>query len=439
MQGKDEAPPGLDMRAQQQRRSPHGGGGGASFNSNKASAGSSTTLNDRAGRQRIFQGSPPRHNSTFQEDSDSISMSSDDEDLSVQEGDYHNANSSSPAAATNGRSETQTLHNSSSSGPRNSEPRATIRGQQHDAESSRMPGFSFQTNNNPPPTTPSAKRKRPVFQDDSDDEFGGADLADPDTERQLATIADESARKQRQLQTQGLARSLMQQPQLVGAGAGIEFEHNGGLPTPRTNRNSLRIADEERELRSIKRQRTVQEVDQKDGGGGIIGDIATPTPYRKTDALALPSEPQTPSSRFAQSINHQREAAALSPQPPTGDANSLSTPGTISKPSDYPKIKDEVMAILNVQPISEATRHSIQKVLTQHERRVQGLIRGRDATRAKLQARDAQVAALQARVAHLENGRKVDQGNLKKLREASELLMTLSQQDEEVAPGELVA
>lgn len=457
VQGKHEAPPGLDMRAQQQRRSPHGGGGG-NFNSNNAPASASTAPNTCGGRQRVFKGVLPRHCSTLQEDSDSISMSSDDEDSMLQNRGRNDASSGS-AVATNGGSETQTLRNSSSFGSRTSGTGATTGGQQLDTlEPSRMPGFSFQANrSNNPPTTPSAKRKRSVFQEDSEDEFGGADLADSDTERQLAAIADESARKQRQLQTQGSARSLLQQPQLVGAGAGTHVERNGGLPTPRTNRNSLRIVEEESERRNAKRQRTVDfaplpgEDDDDDnvpGGGALVGNFLTPTPYRKTDALAPTSEHQSPSSHFAQSANQQQAAAATpSPQTPAGNTGRLSTPGSTSKLLDYPKVKDEVMAKLSGQRISETTRHIIEDVLMQHERRVQGLVRGRDitrtelqatrielqATRTELQARDAQIASLQARVVHLENGRKLDQGNLKKLREASEFLRTLSQPEEEAS------
>lgn len=429
-----------------------------------------TTKPAAPARQRVFKGLPLRNSASQDSDSDSISISGDDNDNNNEQGSMaqdHDLDRANGRRIGSGASESQTLHNSSSSGSKGSGSRAVRverpQGGIRDAESDflfrQQPPTTTIANTNHPPTTPSAKRKRPVFQQDSDDEFGGAELDDSDTERQLVAMTDGStSRKQRQLQTQGLARSI-----LFGSGAGAgaggtaattttsstannNVELNGGLPTPRTNRNSLRIMDEERDRRGAKRQRTVgfaalpreeerrggveEEDDDDDDQGGRGGAITTPTPYRKTDALApTPSDPRTPSSRFAQSSPQQRAAAAPSPQTP-GSSTLVSTITTTTppnKPSDYPKISDEIMSMLVGQPISENKRRTIEAALVSHEQRVKGVARGRDVLRTTLQDREARIAELQAQVTNLENALKMDRANLLGV---SKALQRLSEQED---------
>lgn len=366
VQGKDEAPPGLDLHAHRKvtgktaSNTSSGGGGGG---------GGATASTSRAG-QRVFTGLPPPANSSSPDDSDAISIDSGDE--KKQEADIK----------------------------------------------------SRDTRN---PTTPRAKLKR-VFAlgNSTSDEFDSDGLNDPDTQSQLIAMTDQSARKERQRQTQGLARSLFSTKQEDGLGGGAA--DNGGLPTPSTrSRNSLFVATEERQR---KRQRLMGErhhgsrtrqLGAEDGGDDkdakdVIGDISTPTPYRKTDALAPPpSEPITPSTRFT--------------------VPALTTPGSATattsiEPRDYPKIADKIMSMLTSQIIPETTRRNIESALTQHEKLVKGVARGRNLTRAKLQECEMRVAELQERVVDLENARKMDRANWAKEASKAVLLQFGSQEDD---------
>ncbi|KAG8164574.1 hypothetical protein KVR01_004849 [Diaporthe batatas] len=245
------------------------------------------------------------------------------------------------------------------------------------------------------PVTPTAKRKRSVFPDDSDDEFGGDDLEDSDTERQLAAITDESARKQQR------TKDAYATP--AGGGGG----QNGLLPTPVSRRPGLLVGSEERE-RSAKRQRQgggrEEEGDDDDETrpypGQVSRDPETPTPYRKTDALTnTTTTPET-----------ARKAAA----------------STTAAAEDFPKIADEVMSMLSAQPVSESTKRTLRAAMERHEARVRGIVRGRDAARAGIAERDIRIAELQARIVALENGRKMDKMRLKEL---SSGLLKLSQEE----------
>jgi hypothetical protein len=248
----------------------------------------------------------------------------------------------------------QTLHGSSSSKSPSSNSRS------RPGEQAPRPGRAAD------PVTPAAKRKRSVFLDDdsNDDLFGGDDLYDSETERQLAAITDESARKQQRTRDAYDNTS----------------KAHGGLPTPTSRRPGLLIGHDERE-RSAKRQR---QADSPSGLGEqtVWGNPETPTPYRKTDALvAGGAKITTPETA--------RETAA----PVAAE--------------DFPRIADEVMEMIYQQPVSESTKRTLRLAMERHEARVRGVVRGRDAARAIIAERDARIATLQERVVALENSRNV--------------------------------
>lgn len=325
-------------------------------------------------QQRTFTGVFPAK--TGAESSGSLSQDSDFLDYSANEDDTQQARVGSGISS-------QTMRNNSFG----SKGLATA----HDS----MSDLTLQH----PPRTPSAKRKRGGFLVDSDEEFGGDDLDDSDMERELTAAADESVRKV-----------------LFKTSAAERMVDYNGLPTPstRTNRKCLLTAAEDGE-RSNKRLRfaapgSIPDEDESQSqsqslpaGQGhtlYIGDVGTPTPYRKTDALVAlpPAAPATPST-----------------------ARLLATPA-VTTPSDYPRVTDEVMALLADQP--EATRRSVLQVLERHELRVKGVAKGRDAARAALVARDGRIAELQARVVGLENAKRMDR---ERLRELSGGLMSLTE------------
>lgn len=253
------------------------------------------------------------------------------------------------------------------------------------------------------PVTPTAKRKRSIFLEDSDEEFGGDDLNDSETERQLAAITDESARKQQR------TRDAYETP-TAHSGVG-----HIGLPTPVSRRPGLLIGHDERE-RSAKRQRQAgssptrgvgdaddDETQSQSGPGNVPRDPETPTPYRKTDALAGPKTTTTAAAA----------AKAAGNTAPAAD--------------DYPKISEEVLSMLAHQPVSESTKRTLKAAMERHEMRVRGVVRGREAARAGIAERDARIGELQDRVVALENGRRMDR---ERLRELSSGLLKLSQEED---------
>ncbi|ROW14859.1 hypothetical protein VPNG_03793 [Cytospora leucostoma] len=281
------------------------------------------------------------------------------------------------------------------------------------------------------PATPTAKRKRDVFlEDDNDDgdEFGDDDLDDLETERQLAKITDESARKQQR------TKNVYETPsarRMVDVDDDNAIRNDLGLPTPVSRRPGLLVASEERE-RSAKRQRHVDftslssslpahEVDDDDEGetqsqpGGAVGDPTTPTPYRKTDALAAAAAPTTPSVGT----------------PAVGTAAAAVGRSPAADNVDYPRIAEEVLSLLSGQPVSESTKRTLRAAMERHEMRVKGVARGREAARAGIAERDERIADLQARVASLENGRRMDRETLGELRAFGERLTRLLAAQEE--------
>lgn len=143
-----------------------------------------------------------------------------------------------------------------------------------------------------------------------------------------------------------------------------------------------------------------------------MGDPTTPTPYRKTDALAAAVAPTTPSAGTP-------AAAGAAGRPPAADD------------VDYPRIAEEVLSLLAGQPVSESTKRTLRAAMDRHEMRVKGVARGREAARAGVAERDERIAGLQARVASLENGRRMDREMLGELRAFGERLARLLAAQEE--------
>lgn len=327
-------------------------------------------------QQRIFRGLPPR--SSMSQDSDGLSFDTDDDaDGPVTCGagsnnKYHGTISSS-----------QTMRNSGGSKV------SGVSGVTAD----RMPGFTFQQQQQQSPATPSAgksnnsKRKRAVFDDSDDGLLGDSDFDDPDTEQQLAALADASA-----------PRAMPQTPS-AGRGGGAM------MPTP-VSRNSLLIAAEDSKgtkgAKSAKRARhsslLVDEDDEDDKLFASQGRLLFPTPGLKTRA-------------------------------PGSGSLGLGSAGAPSPPPhvQHPEIADEVMGLLAREPISETARAQVRAAMDRHELRVLGVARGRDAARAALQARDERIAELQASVVALNNARRFERAQLA---EVSQGLIRLSQQDE---------
>lgn len=335
-------------------------------------------------RQRIFRGLPQP---------DSLSMDSDEDD------------------------DSQDLSLFGGEGGRN-QPNGTTRAGA--AAVAAASSFTFQHQQ---PTTPSTKkppnkRKRGGFLEDSDEEdlFGDSDLDDPDTERQLAALTAAATAAASGGPSVKRARFADDVPAVLD-----EDNDEDDEPTPR---------DPGRLLFPPKAQAR--------GLGGGVGDVmgttttaatgttTTPTTNRKTDAF----RPITPSTTTTTTTTRSTSASTGTniPTTTTMPTTPATTPASASAAIDHPLIADEVMALLARQPLSADARTGVRLALERHERQVRGLARGRAAARAALEGRERRVAELQARVVALENARRMDRA---RLREVSEGLVRMSQEDEE--------
>lgn len=205
-----------------------------------------------------------------------------------------------------------------------------------------MPGPSTKA---PATATPSSKRKRDAVEDP--DSFSDMDS---DEERQLAALADNSARK---AAGQGKAPAT--------PATGRTLDPVSGIPTPSVSRTLFPGAES-----SSKRQKTVSFEDASAGG------ISTPASKR-------------------------------------ADAPAAGTPASGSGDED---INEEVMRLLRAKNLDAATLTSVEGLLAKAARRTRGLAMGRDSTRAMLRDKDGKIAQLQGRVAALETKDKMHQSQI---------------------------
>lgn len=88
------------------------------------------------------------------------------------------------------------------------------------------------------------------------------------------------------------------------------------------------------------------------------------------------------------------------------DFGSVATTGA-SGPADY-DITEEVLQLLEGQPIEDETITNLRQLLNRYALKNSGIEKGRDVTRLALKARDAKIEDLQQQVATLESKREMD-------------------------------
>lgn len=168
---------------------------------------------------------------------------------------------------------------------------------------------------------------------------------------------------------------------------------------------------------------------------------AGPSISRTTSDVAskLPQLPETPSKTPTAGASHAKSAttpdghtlqadsvAATTPSPPTRHKDALSDPGD----SAATLTKDALAALSSVD-IPPDILSKLRGILSKHDLKTQGIIKGRDISRLALKAKDAKIkeletkvvghenakiAELQARIASLEAEREVDKAVIRQLR-----------------------
>jgi len=178
------------------------------------------------------------------------------------------------------------------------------------------------------------------------------------------------------------------------------------------------------------------------------GVYATPaTTVEKTRTLPWLQEsnnasdsPATPSALLRHQTNHldspsKQATKTLPPIPehtypptPTLQASTRNTQPDISSaqgrykdafsnPADSASsLVTEALAALSGTAVSEDVLTTLRAILSKHDLKSQGVVKGRDISRLALKAKEAKIAELQARVASLEAERELDRGVIRSLR-----------------------
>ena len=154
---------------------------------------------------------------------------------------------------------------------------------------------------------------------------------------------------------------------------------------------------------------------------GVYATPATTTSKRRLPWLEQPTTPaitltndhlDTPSISVSTTSTLAEDLGETTPRP--GDPPALSiTAATPSPPSRYTNallnpadsastLTSEALATLSSTSISANALSDLRSVLSRHDLRMQGVVRGRDITRLALKAKDAKIAELQMRIERLE-------------------------------------
>ncbi|EMC93250.1 hypothetical protein BAUCODRAFT_36923 [Baudoinia panamericana UAMH 10762] len=130
-------------------------------------------------------------------------------------------------------------------------------------------------------------------------------------------------------------------------------------------------------------------------------NIHLATPSKRTSTVSSTADPsvQTPkaSSAFASS------AVVEAHSPPTRFKDGLHDPADSES-----SLTNEALAALAPATLPNGIRDAVRSVLSKHDLKMQGIIRGRDISRLAIKAKDAKIAELGARIAGLDNAKVVE-------------------------------
>lgn len=88
-----------------------------------------------------------------------------------------------------------------------------------------------------------------------------------------------------------------------------------------------------------------------------------------------------------------------------------------SNPADgASSLTNEALASLSSTPVPAEVLDTLRGILSKHDLKSQGVVKGRDISRLALKAKEAKIVELQARIASLEAEREVDRGVIRSLR-----------------------
>jgi hypothetical protein len=211
--------------------------------------------------------------------------------------------------------------------------------------------------------------------------------------------------------------------------AGLDGEDDDFFSWPLTGH-------EEQELVKAADSATEPETPHKAKKTGVYATPAT-TGKRKLPWLEQPTTPATTSKTVADYFTSpSKRLGTTSPLTETHSNDSVETPrvqktvATARTSSPPTRHKDalvnpadggatltaEALAALSTTDIPPDVISKLRSILSKHDLKTQGILKGRDISRLALKAKDAKIAELQAKIASLEADREVDKGVIRQLK-----------------------
>ena len=203
---------------------------------------------------------------------------------------------------------------------------------------------------------------------------------------------------------------------------------------PETPRKAAKTGIYATPATTVEKKRTIPWLQQSDDAT-FTPTTPTAAPTRQADYLDSPSKPSTralpPIEEQAYGPTPTLQASTpgtqpKSPSPSTRHRDALANPADSSS-----SLTSEALAALDAITIPPNVLGNLRSILSKHDLKTQGVVKGRDISRLALKAKEAKIVELQARIASLEADREVDRGVIRGLRwEAENHVSGMATKDE---------
>jgi hypothetical protein len=189
------------------------------------------------------------------------------------------------------------------------------------------------------------------------------------------------------------------------------------MPPPETPRKATKTGVYATPATTVQKKRTLPWLQDKAESATAP---RTPSMFSNQQLLDSPSKPPTKalppipllaSGRTPTLQASTHEPQAKSPSPPNRYRDALANPADSSS-----SLTNEALATLAGTSIPPSVLSNLRGILSKHDLKTQGIVKGRDISRLALKAKEAKIVELQARIASLEAEKEVDRSVIRGLR-----------------------
>lgn len=190
-------------------------------------------------------------------------------------------------------------------------------------------------------------------------------------------------------------------------------------PPPETPRKAAKTGVYATPATTVEKKRTLPWLqDEMDDSSVLTTPSVLPCHQRdylespsKQSAINLPPIPEQPypPTPTLQAMTRNTQAKSSSTQGRYTDA--------LLNPADSTSsLTNEALTALSGTSVTDEVLTALRRILSKHDLKSQGVVKGRDISRLALKAKEAKIVELQARVASLEAERELDRGVIRSLR-----------------------